>query len=432
MARLFLTLYLGLLASIFTFFFSADYLTSEYLFDVDTEDSRQTLQGYIELLDEVHELGGAERMMAAMERSAHTNAQLLSSVTDPQLLATPELQALPRPGILMQSLDEEDEEAVYFRLAASDQIYRLTPDMDARIWKTGMMMTQGYLWGFFIVNGLCICAWVYLLQRKLKMLERSALQIADGQFSARAPVKARYRIGSLNQSFNRMAERIEQLIASHKRLTNAVAHELRTPVFRLRCQLALLEHGQSRKEHQGFVDGMEEDLTELDSMVDELLSYARLERAGLPVALEVFELNHWLAAQEQRLAANCRHPLVLKLADAVDCEFDPHLLLRALTNLLRNADRYAQQRVDVRLERCSGQVLICVEDDGPGIPEAERERVLEPFERLDTARDRQSGGHGLGLSIVREIMQQQGGQVEIQDASLGGARVVLSLPVSAG
>jgi len=430
MARLFLTLYLGLLASIFAFFLSAEYLTTEYLLDVDQADAQQRVQAYVDLLDEIHLLAGPERARAAMERAARTNNQILTVVTEPELRSLASLQTLPPSSVEIESQEDDREEASYFRLAVGPEVYRIEPDMDSRIWQTALLQTLGYMLGFVVVNGLCVCAWVYLLQRKLKMLEHSALQIADGLFSARAPVKARYRIGSLNQSFNRMAERIEQLMASHKRLTNAVAHELRTPVFRLRCQLALLEHGQSREEHQGFVDGMEEDLTELDKMVDELLSYARLERAGLPVALETLELNHWLAAQEQRLAANCRHPLVLKLSDAVNCEFDPHLLQRALTNLLRNADRYAQQRVDLRLELQAGQVLICVEDDGPGIPEAERQRVLEPFERLDTARDRQSGGHGLGLSIVREIMQQQGGQIEIQDSPLGGARVVLSLPQS--
>ncbi len=428
MARLFLTLYIGLLASVYGFFHSADYLASEYLIDLDMMDAQHRIQGYVDLVDEIHTLAGPERARVAMERVAKTNNQIITAMTELELLTLTELQTLSPSSVEIKSQEDDREEASYFRLAVGAEVYRVEPDMDSRIWKTSRLLTQGYMLGFFIVNGLCICVWVYLLQRKLKMLERSALQIADGQFSARAPTRARYRVGSLNQSFNRMAERIEQLMASHKRLTNAVAHELRTPIFRLRCQLALLEHDQPREEHQGFVDGMEEDITELDSMVDELLSYARLERAGLPVQCEVLELNGWLSAQEQRLAANCHHPLVLKLAEEERCEFDPHLLLRALTNLVRNADRYANQRVEIRLVVAGQWLQICVDDDGPGIPEADRQRVLEPFERLDTARDRQSGGHGLGLSIVKEIVQQHGGQVDIGDSPLGGARIVLSLP----
>lgn len=428
MARLFLTLYIGLLASVFSFFLSADYLSSEYMLDVEQMDAQQKIQGYVDLLDEIHTLAGPERARAAMERAAKTNNQILTVVTESELLTLAELQALPPSRVEIESLEDDREEASYFRLATGAEVYRIEPDMNSQMWKTALLLTQGYLWGFFIVNGVCICIWVYLLQRKLKMLEHSALQIAEGEFSARAPTKGRYCIGSLNKSFNRMAERIEQLMASHKRLTNAVAHELRTPVFRLRCQLALLEHGQPKMEHQGFVDGMEEDLTELDNMVDELLSYARLERAGLPMQCEVRELNGWLSAQKQRLAANCQHPLVLKLAGEGRCKFDSHLLLRALTNLVRNADRYTNQQVEIHLIVAAQWLQICVEDDGPGIPEADRQRVLEPFERLDTARDRQSGGHGLGLSIVKEIVQQHGGQVEIGDSPLGGARIVLSLP----
>ncbi len=428
MARLFLTLYIGLLASVFAFTFSVNYLASEYLLDVDQVDAQQRVQGYVDLVDEIHMLAGPERARAAMERVARTNNQILTVVTEAELLTLAELHVLPPSGVEIGSQENDREEASYFRLATGPEIYRIEPDLDSRMWKTALLLTQGSRWGFLIVNGICICIWVYLLQRKLKMLEHSALQIAEGEFSARAPTKGRYCIGSLNKSFNRMAERIEQLMASHKRLTNAVAHELRTPIFRLRCQLALLEHGQPKVEHQGFVDGMEEDLAELDSMVDELLSYARLERAGLPMQCEIRELNGWLSAQELRLAANCHHPLVLKLAGEEHCEFDSHLLLRALTNLVRNADRYANQRVEIRLVVAAQWLQICVDDDGPGIPEADRQRVLEPFERLDTARDRQSGGHGLGLSIVKEIVQQHGGQVEIGDSPLGGARIVLSLP----
>lgn len=272
--------------------------------------------------------------------------------------------------------------------------------------------------------------WSYLLHRKLKKLESSAIQISQGDFSARAPMQFQHRVGNLNGAFNQMAERVEHLIASHKRLTNAVAHELRTPIFRLQCQLELLEHGQAQADHQRFVQGMEEDLNELDLMVDELLSYARMERVGMSLDAQRLELNQWLSQQRPTLARSCQHPLAVEISEPLTAEFDPRLLMRAMTNLVRNADRYAEQRVEIRVLSEANYAVICVDDDGCGIPEQDRERVMEPFERLDTARNRQTGGHGLGLSIVREILSQHGGRLLISESPLGGARIAIYLPLN--
>ncbi|MCJ8297706.1 MAG: ATP-binding protein, partial [Pseudomonadales bacterium] len=216
---------------------------------------------------------------------------------------------------------------------------------------------------------------------------------------------------------------------SHKRLTNAVAHELRTPIFRLRCQAELLEYGTSEQDHQQYIEGMEEDLTELDQLVDEMLSYARMERNEEIFVLASYELQDWLNKHRPLLQRSCKKVLSVEVGEQISLQFDSRLLMRALSNLVRNADIHAEKSMQIRYFTLDKYAVICVEDDGSGIPEQERSRVIEPFERLDDARTRSSGGHGLGLSIVRGIAQQHGGKIIISQSSLGGACVSIYLPL---
>ncbi|WP_290698547.1 ATP-binding protein [Amphritea sp.] len=428
MARLFITLYLGVIVAIITLLFTVSFMTKTLLYDLDAVDTAQTTIGYMEMFQEIHNLAGPDRMHVAMNRVAELNDLLADVVTDPEILNSEKIRAIPQPGILNEM--SGDSNRLYFKLNVNDKVYEITPDKDSEFFQASQLVDRASLVGFFLITALVLGIIIYLLHRKLKKLELSAIRIAEGDFSARAPAGFRDRVGGLSGAFNLMAERVEQLIASHKRLTNAVAHELRTPIFRLRCQLELLEHGIDVTEHHKFVNGMDEDLTELDQMVDELLSYARMERSGGDVLVfQSHELNQWLRERHTGLERNSRKSLTLETVEPVVIEFDGRLILRALTNLIRNADKFAQQRIKISVSQQTDFAVICVEDDGVGIPDADRERVFEPFERVDNARTRESGGHGLGLSIVREIIVQHGGRIQISESTLGGARIEIYLPL---
>ena len=428
MARLFITLYLGIVVAIFTLFFTISFMTKALFYDLEAVDTAQTTIGYMEMFQEIHNLAGPDRMHIAMNRVAELNDLLADVVTDPEILNSEKIKAIPQPGILNEMSD--DSNRLYFKLNVNDNVYQITQDENSEFFRAGQLVNKVYLGGFFLITALVLGIIIYLLHRKLKKLELSAIRIAEGDFSARAPAGFRDRVGGLSGAFNLMAERVEQLIASHKRLTNAVAHELRTPIFRLRCQLELLEYGIDIAEHHKFVNGMDEDLTELDQMIDELLSYARLERSGGDVlVLQSHELNQWLRERHTGLERNSRKSLTLETVEPVVIEFDGRLILRALTNLIRNADKFAQQQIKISVSQQAGFAVICVDDDGVGIPDADRERVFEPFERVDNARTRESGGHGLGLSIVREIIVQHGGRIQISESILGGARIEIYLPL---
>ncbi|MEH6473481.1 MAG: ATP-binding protein, partial [Halopseudomonas sp.] len=383
------------------------------------------------LVDQINRLAGPEEMDKALHRAAASAGQVLTEVTDPQLLDRPAIRSLPQGGVVAHNRvwGKGDNETYYFRLLGNSKVYHTGRDPDSKLMRDADFLNQVYLWSFFLITAFAIGLWTLLLHRKLKMLERSAIQIADGDFSARAPEQYRYRVGSLNQTFNQMAQRIEQLLASHKRLTNAVAHELRTPIFRLNCQLELLQHGIDADEHHKFVEGMEEDLSELDELVNELLSYARMERSGGELKRISHEIAQWLTDQQSLLSRSCRKSLELNISGPIQVKFDAPLLMRALNNLVRNADNYAQNCIEIRLYQDSGDAVICIDDDGMGIPEADRERVLQPFERVDNARTRKSGGHGLGLSIVKEIVKQHQGRLSISESPLGGTRISIYLPL---
>jgi two-component system sensor histidine kinase RstB len=432
MARLFITLYMGIIAALIGFLVLIDVFTTQLFYDFEEESTRRSLLAYVQLFEEVYELSGEQQMEASMLRTAKLESQLLTVVTDPSILERPEIKNMPDSSILLQSLeaDIDDGDVLYIRLSVNDKIYRSSNDASSDFVKAVEILGQVYTWGFFLVTALTLAVWIYLLQRKLKMLESSSTAIANGDFSARAPMSAKHRVGGLNRSFNQMAERIELLIASHKGLTNAVAHELRTPIFRLRCQLTMLEEDIKTPEHQPFLHGMEEDLTELDQLVEELLTYAKMQRSGILGDFSTQSFPRWLLNQQPILQRSCMKSLQIFPGKPVDIQFDSRLLLRALSNLIRNADIHANAQIELHSFVENDRLVICVDDDGQGVPKNECERIFEPFERLDTARANNTGGHGLGLSIVKEIMDMHQGEVAVSSSPLGGARFALYLPIS--
>lgn len=240
----------------------------------------------------------------------------------------------------------------------------------------------------------------------------------------RIQLSKRSNIRDLAEHFNLMAARIEGLIANQRELTNAVSHELRTPIARLSFELDQLKQQPDASQNRELIADMYADLGELEEMVSELLTYASLERGATVIKRENIQAANWLdsvvgsvaleaeAAGVQLLIADCRIDTV---------RIEPRFMARAVINLLRNAIRYAEQRVEVTLERTGDYYQVRVNDDGPGVPVDGREKIFEPFSRLDASRDRRTGGFGLGLALVRRVSQSHGGQVEVGDSPWGGA-----------
>jgi signal transduction histidine kinase len=282
-----------------------------------------------------------------------------------------------------------------------------------------------------IVESLFVALFVWLLivffWRDMMKLNRAAEAVGQGSFDFHVDLPKRAALRPLADSFNAMKDRIAALLSSHRNLTNAISHEFRTPITRLRFRHELAIDAATLAEKDDQLRAMSTAIDQLDDLATELLEYARLDRESPALELAPFDAGTWLQelAEEARDVARAegRGVTISVKADADSIAGDYRYLSRAAANLLRNAVRYARQRVELRFETLDGKSALHVDDDGPGIPLAEREHLFEPFTRLDQSRDRQSGGFGIGLAIVRQIARWHGGTASIAESSLGGARV---------
>lgn len=270
--------------------------------------------------------------------------------------------------------------------------------------------------------------------RALGALSRVADDFGAGLLTQRTHAKKASIIYPLAQRMDRMAERIAGLLEARKALLHSVSHELRTPLARLEFDLELLRSAAANASLEGRIAAMEGDVQELNTLVSELLNLSQLDHPQ-SMQRKAFALGTLL-----HKCAHAIEPSLDSLEFTVDIANDlgevvedQRLLARAVNNLLGNAAKYAHARMALSARR--GQhsaVVIAVEDDGPGIPENERSRVFEPFYRMDREADHLAHGFGLGLAITQKAVNLYGGSVEIGTSSLGGARVVLTIPMGGG
>ncbi|MGF6110543.1 HAMP domain-containing protein [Pseudomonas sp. ADAK2] len=275
-----------------------------------------------------------------------------------------------------------------------------------------------------VLIGIVLFFWVRPHWRDLEKLRLAAERFGDNDLSSRIQLSKRSNIRDLAEHFNLMAARIEGLIANQRELTNAVSHELRTPIARLSFELDQLKQQPDPTQNRELIADMYADLGELEEMVSELLTYASLERGATVINRENIQASSWLDSVVGSVALEAEAAGVQLLI--VECQIDevriePRFMARAVINLLRNAIRYADGRVEVSLVRNDDRYEVQVNDDGPGVPLDGREKIFEPFSRLDASRDRRTGGFGLGLALVRRVSQSHGGQVEVADSPWGGA-----------
>jgi two-component system sensor histidine kinase RstB len=274
--------------------------------------------------------------------------------------------------------------------------------------------------------GLPVFIWMRPHWRDLLSLERTARRLGEGDLSARIHLADTSSLQRLGRAFDQMADNIQEVIASKKRLTDNVAHELRTPLVRLRYRLEMLDPPLADDAQQGI----ERDISHLETLIDEMLTYARLDRPQLSLNYQAFSPAAWLLQRQ-----NDWHSLLDGKQLRVDIipedwrwHGDIKLLDRLLDNLLGNAQRYSQHQIIIKLSQDAGWNTIIVEDDGSGIPAEQRATIFDAFVRLDPSRDRATGGFGLGLAIVQGIMHAHQGNAKVEESSLGGACFICSWP----
>jgi len=257
------------------------------------------------------------------------------------------------------------------------------------------------------------------LGRRLERLKAGVEQLGAGDLGARVPVEGRDEVAALAASFNRSAQRIEELVAAHRLLLANCSHELRTPLARIAMASSMLGDGADSRTREA----LKRDIDELDRLIEEILLASRLE--AVP-GLERHEPIDLLALAAEEAA----YYDVEAGGDPVTVDGDRLLLRRLVRNLLENARRYAGDGpIDITVKQDGERAVLDVSDKGPGVPTEERERIFEPFYRR--AATAESGhGSGLGLALVRDIAGRHGGTVVCLAAESGGSRFRVDLPAA--
>lgn len=290
-----------------------------------------------------------------------------------------------------------------------------------------------------LLSGL-LCYWLarYLL-RPVKELREATQAMAAGDFAQRvAPGLGgrRDEIADLAHDFDHMAARIEQLVSAQMQLLGDISHELRSPLARLVVALELAQQKQGGAASAEF-ERIALEAERMNALIGQLLTLSRLESGAGKIAAETVDIDALL----ERLVENCnfelaadeRRAVIVESAPAA-IEGDPALLTSAFENVIRNAARYTDSgtAVEVAARTADGWLEVRVRDHGPGITESMLERVFDPFVRVGDARDRGSGGHGLGLAIAKRAIGLHGGEIAAANHPDGGLEISIRLPLVNG
>ncbi|MFW1753936.1 sensor histidine kinase BfmS [Acinetobacter wanghuae] len=270
------------------------------------------------------------------------------------------------------------------------------------------------------------------LQRKLREVSYALNKMKSGNLSMRLEIDGKDEMALLASSYNKMSDHIQRLIESQRELMRAVSHELRTPVARIRFAMEMLADEDDYEYRLQQVEQIDKDIEALNTLIDEIMTYAKLEQGTPSLDFEqvvLYDVLDQVVVETEALKTQKKIEL-LPMPENFVVDAERRYLHRVIQNLVGNAIRYCDERIVVSggLDY-QGQAYICVEDDGAGIPEEDRQRIFEAFSRLDDSRTRASGGYGLGLSIVSRIAFWFGGTITVDESpTLGGARFTMSWP----
>jgi two-component system sensor histidine kinase CpxA len=277
----------------------------------------------------------------------------------------------------------------------------------------------------------------------IRRIQEGARALASENLDVRGDARLRVSAGLegrgdelavLARDFDAMADQLRANRSAVTRLLRDISHELRSPLARMRVALGLARQPPADVSRQ--LDRLEREIERLDSLISQVLKLARLHGTDVPFAREIFDLDEVIEevvrdANFEGAVKNCRVRLHGAANAAVDGNRD--LVRSAVENVLRNAVRYSPhgEPVDVAVSRAPATVSVAVRDRGPGVPQADLERIFEPFYRVAESRDRDSGGEGIGLAITAQVMKAHGGSAQAGNHADGGFEIRLNLPAGA-
>ncbi|MCL1061181.1 ATP-binding protein [Shewanella benthica] len=350
------------------------------------------------------------------------NSEQLSLVTEAEFgLPAPLKAQFDTESALL--LESDEGISLHYQMPNTGQILNINTKLmtpAAASWSLNRLYTILFYVGVVVI----LLVWVSPLIRRLVNLSKATRAFGIGELQQRITVSKTSYIGSIETEFNRMADRIQQLLDDNKLLSRAVSHDLKTPIARLRFGIEALEETQSEQLRGKYFQRLNRDLDAMEELVMTLLSYARLDQANIQPDWQSIELNAWL--QEKLLGQlEPSHPVdYVPFPKRLTVSTDPKYLSMQVNNLLSNAQRFGHSQIKLTVAIEDDVVWIHVDDDGQGIDAQEVAQVIKPFVRGQQSRD--NAGHGMGLAIVDRIGAWMGSTLRIGRApELGGARMSL-------
>ncbi len=321
-------------------------------------------------------------------------------------------------------VESDDDIELLFALPDKDYLLSLLPPSNRVETRLRVLLTMLFYGGIVLL----VLLWIYPLSRRLHALGRTAKAFGEGNLSERVATSNHSYLRNIEAEFNSMAGRIQHLVADNKMLASAVSHDLRTPLARLRFGIDLLDETNDEAVRAEYQQRLSNDLTAMENLVEVLLEYARLDRNLSDMPTTTIDLNAVVsdavdALQSQsQVQVHWDKPDTPTLASA-----HPRYVAMLVNNLLQNAVNYGRSSVHVHLVRKRQRLILTVEDDGPGIAPAMRERVLQPFVRGDSTEKNTDGkGYGMGLAIVSRIAHWHDADFKIDESDdFGGAKLAV-------
>lgn len=326
---------------------------------------------------------------------------------------------------------DSDKEVVYIDLNDGN-LLQLGPIVMRDILQSNTMSLTVFLiiWALFsaIIFFILIYFAFSAVWKDLVNIRQTAEQLGQGNLKARTENVKGWLFKPLANVLNNMGTHIEHLVSTNQTISHAMAHELRTPLARMRFELSMLEESNDEQEKLLLQKGMSDDINELETLISASLNYFKIQQSNIELNLTQVSLKQWGEKVCQSLALfkpkgfelTCNSQDVLAIIDT-------NLAETIVKNLLLNAFKYATHKAVLNITKQKNSVIIEIDDDGPGIPFEAREKIFMPFARLDTSRTRSTGGYGLGLAYVKLMAEFHNGNAFVVTSPLGGARFVVSL-----
>lgn len=297
------------------------------------------------------------------------------------------------------------------------------------VWQSGLLIDLNVVGSVVaVVFALSLVFWlpfIYNIARRLSILTAATEQIAEGRFDVRLKPGIADEIGRLTDAINVMSQRLNRHMNGQKRVLGDIAHELVTPLARLEMAVEVAATA-GEKERSELIADVREEVIEMQNLVEELLAFAKAGLKGREPNLQPCNLQAVVGEIISRL--QCEQNVVVNVDAKLRASADPLLLSRAISNVVRNSLRYASDSVvTIDCVRQGGDILIQINDDGPGVSEDVINYLGEPFFRPEFARTRDSGGFGLGLAIVKTCIEACDGTVSLANRPEGGLLVTMRL-----